>query len=308
MGFTVVFFNVLTMLLYLSCGFILVKARKSMAAHAKSFSGFLLYICNPAMVINAFQSMEYSPDSFKKLGCFFAVTLLIQLLFFGILYVILHRKYENAKYRLLTIGAFMGNVGFFGLPLVSALFPDHPIAACYSTMYIISMNLLIFTLGIFLITNNRRFISLKSALINPTTVALLIALPLFFLRIRLPEFPGNAIALLGKMTTPVCMLILGMRLSTLPLKSLFTKPFVYTVSLLKLVVFPLFAYACVLFVPGLDQTFKISLLVLSAAPSASMIVSLSELYECERELSANVSVLTTLLSVITLPLLMLALS
>ena len=305
MGFWIVFLNVLVMLLFLSCGFFLVKAHKCEASHAKSFSGFLLYICNPAMVINAFQSMEYSSESIGRLVSFFIATLLIQLLFFGILYGIFHRKYADAKYRILTVGAIMGNVGFFGLPVVTALFPEEPIAACYSTMYIISMNLLVFTIGVFLITNDRKFISVRSALVNPTTVALLLALPLFLFHIQLPPFLGNAVALLGKMTTPICMVILGLRLSTISWKKLFTRPFVYAVCLLKLIVFPLFAYLCVCFLPGLDTTFKISLLVLSAAPSASVVLSLAELHECEQELCANVAVLTTLCSIITLPLLLL---
>jgi predicted permease len=305
MGFSVVFLNVLIMLLFLSCGFALVKAGKCDVSHAKSFSGFLLYICGPAMVISAFQSMEYAAEDFGKIAAFFVTTLLIQLLFFAILYILLHRKYADAKYRILTVGAILGNVGFFGLPVVTALFPEEPIAACYSSMYVISMNLLVFTVGVFLITNKRKYMSLKSALLNPTTIAVLIALPLYLLRIQLPEFLGNAVALLGKMTTPLCMLILGMRLTTIRFKALFTRPFAYTVCLLKLIVFPLFAYLSVYFLPCFDATFRISLLVLSAAPSAAIILSLAELHGCEQELSANVALLTTLLSIATIPLLLL---
>ena len=305
MGFSIVFLNVFIMLLFLSCGFLLVKFNKCEVSHAKSFSGFLLYICGPAMIISAFQTMEYSHQSFIKIGTFFFVTLMVQVLFFTVLYLLLRRKYRDAKYRILTVGALLGNVGFFGMPVVTALFPEEPVVACYSSMYVISMNLLVFTLGVFMITNQRKYISVKSALLNPTTIAVLIALPLYLLKIQLPDFLGSAVSLLGKMTTPLCMLILGMRLTTVSFKKLFTRPFAYIVCFLKLIVFPLFAYLSVLFMPFFDNTFKTSLLVLSAAPSAAVILSLAELHECEQELSANVTLLTTLFSIVTIPLMLL---
>lgn len=305
MGFSIVFLNVCIMLLFLSCGFLLVKLRKCEVNHAKSFSGFLVYICGPAMIINAFQSMNYTSESLIEIGTFFFTTLLIQVLFFTILYVLLHRKYQDAKYRILTVGALLGNVGFFGMPVVTALFPEEPVVACYSSMYVISMNLLVFTLGVFMITNQRKYISIKSALLNPTTIAILIALPLYLLNIQLPDFLGSAVSLLGKMTTPLCMLILGMRLTAISFKKLFTRPFAYIVCLLKLIVFPLFAYVFVCWIPFFSNTFKISLLVLSACPSAAIILSLAELHECEQELSANVTMLTTLFSIITIPLVLL---
>ena len=289
--FTVVFTNVLTMLLFLSFGFVLVKARKGESSHAKSFSGFLIYVCSPAMIISAFQSMDYSLDNLQKIGVFFLVTLTVQLLFFLALYALLRKKFDNAKYRILTAGALFGNVGFFGMPMVTALFPNESVVACYSTMFTTSMNFLVFTVGVFLITNDRRYISPKTALLNPTTLSVLAALPLYLLQIHFPAQLNNTVALLGKMTTPLCML--------------FTRSFAYVVCLLKLLVFPLFAFLCVFFLPFFDTTFKVSLLVLSAAPSAAVILSLSELHECEQELSANVTLLTTLLSIVTVPLILL---
>lgn len=303
--FTVVFTNVLTMLLFLSFGFVLVKVRKGESSHAKSFSGFLIYVCSPAMMISAFQSMEYSLDNLQKIGTFFLVTLTVQLLFFLALYALLRKKFDNAKYRILTAGALFGNVGFFGMPLVTALFPNESVVACYSTMFTTSMNFLVFTVGVFLITNDRRYISPKAALLNPTTLSVLAALPLYLLQIHFPAQLNDTVALLGKMTTPLCMLILGMRLASVSLKNLFTRPFAYVVCLLKLLVFPLFTFLCVRFLPFFDTTFKVSLLVLCAAPSAAVILSLAELHECEQELSANVTLLTTLLSIFTVPLILL---
>ncbi len=305
MGVQTVFINVLIMLFYMACGFVLVKTKKASPDHARSFSGLLLYVCSPCLILSAYQSMEYSLPDFAKAAQFFGVSLATQLLFLGLLYLILHRKYGVSKYRILTVGAVLGNVGFFGLPLVTGLFPDQPIVACYSTMYITSMNFLVFTLGVFFITQKKQYVSLKAAILNPTTLAVAVAIPLYLLQIRFPTPMADTVSLLGKMSTPLCMFILGKRLASMRLKTVFTQPFAYVVCALKLIVYPLFAYLCVYFLPFFDETFKICLYVLSAAPSGAIILSLAELHGCEQKLSANAVLLTTLCSLITLPLMLL---
>mgnify|MGYP004652000611 CR=1 FL=1 len=303
--FFIAFKNVLIMLLYMSCGFTLVKTGKAHSEHAKSLSAVLIYLCGPSLIISAFQDMTYSLESACDIGLFFVITLTIQIVSFAILYIVLHRKYDDAKYRILSCGAVMGNVGFFGMPMVMALFPNEPVVACYSTMYSMSMNLLVFTMGVFLITHNRKFITPKSALLNPTSIAIFLSLPMYFLDVHLPAELGSAVSLLGKMTTPVCMLILGMRLASVSLRKLFSRPFVYLVCGLKLLVYPMFAYLCVLFLPFVSATFKACILVLSAAPTGAMLLSLAELHGCEQEMSANVVLLATIFCVVTLPLVVL---
>lgn len=305
MGVQTVFINVLIMLFYMALGFGLVKAKKLDPNHAKSISGLLVYVCSPCLILSAFQSMDYSLLNFAKAAQFFGVSLATQFAFMGLLFLLLHRRYRDAKYRVLTIGAVLGNVGFFGLPLVTGLFSDQPIVACYSTMYITSMNFLVFTLGVFLLTQNKHYISLKSALLNPTTLTILVAIPLYLLQIRFPTPLADAVSLLGKTSTPLCMIVLGCRLASMSPRAVFCQPFAYAVCALKLIAYPLFAYLCVRALPCFDETFKVCLYVLSAAPSGAIILSLAELHGCEQQLSANTVLMTTLLSLLTMPLMLL---
>jgi predicted permease len=304
--FETVLVNVIVMLVYMSFGFIICKSKKGHAEHAKTLSSILIYIFSPAMIINSFLQLEYTLDTLKEIGFFFLVTLVIQLLFFIILYSLLKNKYDDAKYRILTVASILGNVGYFGMPLITSLYPSDPIVACYSSAYIMSMNILIFSIGVFLITNNKKYISIKEALINPSAIALYIALPLFIFNVNLGNTITTSISLLAKMVTPICMIVLGMRLSTVKFKSLFNSPFVYVTSVLKLIAFPLFAYLCVMFLPVSD-TFKVAVFVLSSAPSGAAIVSLSEIHNSEQKLCASAVLLTYLLSVISMPLLLLIL-
>lgn len=301
--FVLMFSTVGMMLLYMLFGFLLCKAKKAIVSHAKSLSAVLIYILSPAMIINAFLQLQYTKESFVKIAEYFCVTLILQLIAFGILFAILGRKYENAKYRILSVSAVLGNVGFLGMPIISNIFPDNPIVLCYSSINVMTMNLIVFTIGTYLITNDKKFISIKSAILNPTTISILVALPLFFLKVQFPEIVMNSIGLLAKMVTPVCMIILGMRLSEAKLKDIFTRGFVYVACTLKLIAFPLLAFLLVKWLPFFDDTFKTTVIVLAMAPSGVIIESLAEMHECEQELAANVVLLATILSVVTIPVL-----
>lgn len=293
--------NIAVILAYMLIGYILCKSKVAVASHAKSMSSLLIYILGPAMIVYSFLQMEYSIHSWYKILIYFLVTLAVQILFLALMYVIFSRKYEDAKYRIMSAAAVLGNVGFFGMPVISRIFPDEPIVICYSSVNVMSMNLIVFTIGVFLITNDKKYMSIKSAILNPTSIGMIISLPLFFLDVQLPEIAMDAVTLLARMATPMGMFILGIRLSTVDLKNLFTRPFVYLTCVLKLLAFPVFAYACVFFLPFLDNVAKQTVFILAAAPSGVIIESLSELHECEQELSANVVLLTTILCILTMP-------
>jgi len=299
--FILIFTSVLMMLAYMSMGYVLCKVNKATVSHAKSLSAVLLYILNPAMLINAFLQLEYSHDNLIKLGKYFIASLLVQMLFFGVLFLFFHKKYDDAKYRILSAGGVLGNVGFLGMPLIASIYPDDPMVLCYSSINVMSMNLIVFTIGVYLITNNKEFVKLKNAIINPTSLAIFAALPLFLFSVKLPEVVRSGISILGKSVTPMCMIILGMRLSASKLKDIFSRPFVYAAAALKLVAFPVFAFLIVKLMPFLDPVAKTTIIVLTTVPAGVVIESLAELHESEQEFAANVVLLTTIISVITIP-------
>lgn len=308
MSFQIALSNVLMTLLYIVPGFILCKIKKAVAEHLSTMSAVLIYVCSPCMIINAFMQLQFSWEGLGKMGLFFGVTLLLQIAFMLILYCVFRKKYADSKYRILTIGAVLGNVGFFGLPVVKAILPDFPEVACYSSVYVLSMNMLVFTMGVFCLTNNKKFMSVKSALLNPATFSVLVALPLYIFGVKqyLPQILTKGIALLGDVTTPLCMIILGVRLATVSFKKLFTRPIIYLTCALKLIVFPLFCYLAMYFIP-LDFAIKASVLILSSVPCASVILNLAEMHRSETELAANSVLVSTLLCFLTIPVLVLLL-
>ncbi|MBR4359396.1 MAG: AEC family transporter [Clostridia bacterium] len=306
--FQIALSNVLLTLLYIAPGYAACKLKKASADHLPTLSAVLIYICSPCLIVTSFLNMDFSWDILGQMGLFFLVTLMLQSAFMAILYGLIHGKYDDARYRILTIAAVMGNVGFFGKPIVEALLPDHPEAVCFSAIFSASMNVLVFTMGIFCLTRKKEYMTVKAAIVNPASLSLYVALPLFILGARhhIPEMLLNSMRLLGNMTTPLCMFILGIRLATVPWKTLLLRPFVYGISLCKLVAFPLFGFGIVSLLP-LPAAFKASVLILSATPCASIILSLAEIHHSEMELSANCVLVSTLICFLTIPLLTLLL-
>lgn len=304
MEFMITLKNVLIMFFYMLPAYILIKTGKAEPPHAKTVSAILLYIAFPAMIINSFQLIEFSWSILGKIFIFFLTTIILLIVSIAICYLILRKKYSEPKFRMLSIASSLGNVGFLGGPLISSLYPESPIVMCYSSIYTTTMTIIGFTIGVYALTTKKEYMSLFSALYNQGTISLAIAVILYLAEWHFEGVLKDAVSLLAKMSTPLCMHILGMRLATVSLIDLFKRPFVYVTSLLKLFIFPGIAYliVCIPFF-GFDEEFKSSVFILSGAPCAAVILSLAELYNTEQELSANVVLVSTILCVISLPLL-----
>ena len=175
-------------------------------------------------------------------------------------------------------------------------------------MFTLSLNFLVFSVGIFCLTGKKEYMTLKSALCTPNMAGVLIGMPLYIIGAKffIPTALMDAVWLLGNMTTPLCMIILGVRLSSVCLKKLFMRPLIYGLCVSKMMLFPLFNYAVIYFLP-LPQVFKASVLILSAVPCAAVILNMAELHHSETEMAANCVLVTTLLSFITMPIMMLLL-
>jgi len=303
-AFTVTFSNVLLTLLYLVPGFLLCRFRKVRPDHMSSLSVVLLYVCGPGMFLNALISLDQSADLNRRMLLFLVFSLSGEVLLMLLLLLALGKKRrEEFRFRMLSIASVMGNVGFFGLPIVRVLFPDAPEAAAYSCVFCASLNILGWTVGVFTLTGERKYISLRAAFLNPTVISIGAGIALYLMNAKawMPEMLQGFFRTLSGMSTPLCMIILGVRLGSMELRKLFTSPLAYMISAGKLLLFPLFCYLMVRPFP-LDPVFRDSLLILAATPCASILLNLAEIHNNGQELAANCALLSTLLSVITIPL------
>lgn len=298
----VAFSNVLVTLLYIIPGFICCKTKIAKADHLSTLSAILVYVCSPCMVINSFMQIERTPRMLGQIMLFFVVSLAIQTVLTFILYGIFRKKFEDVKYRMLTVSFGLGNAGFFGIPIIKALLPGHPEVACFACVYIVGMNMLTFTIGAYCLTGDKKRMTLKKAFLNPPFISLLVALVLYAVNFAdiMPELLGDALDLLNRTTTPLCMIILGIRLASVSFKRLFTRIYVYIICACKLLIFPFACLAIVYFMP-FNDVFKAAMFILGGTPCAAVMLNIAEMYDGETELAANCVLLSTLLCVFTIP-------
>ena len=285
--------------------------------------------------------MSYTPQLAINLAVVFGVSMLAQGVIFGAVWLILRRRFDDPAQsaaliaegyiggnsytsepaltaeidrcvkgranRAVVLASAFGNVGFFGVPVLQFLFPDAHDAIAYSAVFIVSLNLMSWTVGSYVLTGDKKHVSLKRALVNPQTVTLVISLPLFFAGVSesdLPETVNTIIGYLADMTAPLCMIILGMRFALAPLVQLFKDYRVYIASFVKILVFPLLVYL-VLMPFEMDEMLRVSLVLLSGMPAATINLNLAELYGADQTTAANSILMSTVLSIVTIPVLML---
>lgn len=321
-------------------GFILVKAKIIKPNAIAYFAAVLLYVSQPFLSLRSFLQAEYSLSLLKNLGIVFGFSIIAQGVVFLIMWLILHSRFDKPDitahlsaqgylnggavtnepdlmkqiaatkrgraFRVMVLTCTFGNVGFFGVPVLQFLFPSNPETIAYSAVFIVSMNLMCWTIGAYVLTGDKKYVSLKKAVLNPQMLTLFVALPLFFAGVttaRLPDALNKIISYLADMTAPLCMLILGMRFAVAPLKELFTDWKVYVSTVIKNLVFPLLTLL-VLMPFQMDSLMRATLVILSGMPSASINLNLSELYGADQKTAANTILLSTLFCIITIPLLM----
>lgn len=304
MNFEITGLNALMLVALCLPGFFLTKANVLKEEHIKGFAVFLLYVCSPALSIYSFQQAECNMEILINIGILLLVTTFMQVLIMGIGFLINIKTYKiDGASRVATVAAAFGNVGFFGVPILQALLPDHPEAMVYSAVMSVMMNLIGWTLGMFMMSGDRKHVSVKNFLINPTTLCLVIALPLFFTNTSFPKPVMNFVEFFSKMSTPTAMTVLGMRLAFVKFRDLMDYRQVVAIFL-KLIALPLITFGIMYALP-VDETLKISTYILSCMPPAAITLNFAELSNTSPKTAANIVVVGSLLVAITLPVLLL---
>ena len=297
------------MLLTAVPGYILVKVKAIKPESISAFSKVLMFICQPALTVYSFNKADFSKELSINLLIFFGIITAVQLIFIGFFYLVFRKKMEDIRYRITTVATTLSNCSFLGVPLLEAIFPNSPNVAAYSMMYFLSMNLLGWTLVSAIITRNKKYISVKSMILNPALLSLIVALPFFFTGFKISAVNGqflgqleNMINILGKMTTPLCMLVMGMRLATISFKNLFTSWMQYFAVGINQIVFPLFVLG-ILYLLNVDKELMLCMYIMCACPIASVVQNYAEILGEGQATAANMVLLGSMCSIITLPIL-----
>ncbi|MBO5248683.1 MAG: AEC family transporter [Clostridia bacterium] len=292
--------RVLTMLAYAIPGFLFIKTKAVKQDAIPAFAKLLLYVCSPCLSLYSFSRAEYSTELHGMIWLCFAATMFLLLSVILFFRLVLRKQYDNVAWRVFIVATSLGNVGYFGVPLLEYFLSDYPFATVFSQIFSLSMNIVAWTVGMFVISRDKRFIRPKKLFTVPLVLSMVIAYPMFLLGWHFPPAVEEAIQLLGRMSTPLCMIVLGMRLATVKFTSLITDWRAFLAAGTKMILFPLFAWAVMLLLP-VDPYVKASIFLLACCPCASIIQSLSELIGQGQKQAANTVLIATMLCVITIP-------
>ena len=266
----------------------------------KSCSDLVLIVVTPCVIIQSFQR-PFDAAMLKGLGLACLIALSIHIVTILLAHLLLHDPVA-ARERVLRVGAVLSNAGFMSLPLQNALLGEDGVF--YGATWIGVYNLVAWSFGLVLMSGDRRQISFKKLLLNPGILAVLTGIVIFVCSIELPTIILQPIHYFSALNVPVPMVISGYYLSKADLRTIWKHANYYITIALRLAVIPLCSIGLMFL---LQKAFRLDGMLLAAcivdiaAPVAAATTMFSTLFRQDSETAANLVSISTLLSVLTLP-------
>lgn len=264
----------------------------------KRISALVLNVANPALVLSSGINQESVIG-----GMEFVKTFVLAWAMFGVLMLIAYfipmlLKAEASEYGIYRTMTIFSNVGFMGFPVIAALFGT--IALLYASLFLIPFNVLIYTYGISAIKGEKTGFRLRKIL-NVGVVSCVITLFIYLTKLPIPIVIENAVDSISGLAAPLSMMIIGDSLTKVNLKKLFCNARMLVFSGIKLLVIPL-AGVSVIKLLGLNPMLTGVCMVMLSTPVGSMNAMLAQQYGGDYELASQGVTITTLLAVVTMPL------
>lgn len=270
----------------------------------KSISKLVVNIFNPLLVINSIAGYDFDNSAIDIgqnmifVGAYF-------LLFFvaGIVVTLLLRLKRPQKHFYQMMMLF-SNIGFIGIPLVTALLGKEYVL--YVAFYILVYNVLLYTYGIYLAVKSNGDAQGDSVkfpmkkIINPGVLGCVVAILIFVCKIEIPGPVETFVDYMGNTCIPLSMILIGVSVAQMEMKQLFSNVKMYVFLVIKLLILPICAALICGQLPvdrGIYQVFVLE----CAVPIGSIITLVAQEYGAEDDSATIGVVLSTLLSVITIP-------
>ena len=291
--------QIAAMLLMVLMGYAVVRLRLLRAEDSAPLSAVALYIVSPCMMLDAFQ-VDFSGEKLQGLFLSLVAAALSQSL--AIVFNMLVRR----PLRLDPVeqaSAIYSNGGNLIIPIVIYVFGQEWVL--YTSGFLIGQTALFWTHCYTLLHKNGQF-HLRNILFNVNILAMLAGALLFVTGLHFPEVPRLAVHAVGSMIGPLCMIVTGMLIGSMNLKRVLAYRKLPLIVALRLLVLPLVTLL-VFRASGLESwtrdggTILLISFLAAAAPCASTVTQMSHLYGHNGEYASLINVVSTLLCVITMP-------
>ena len=270
---------------------------------SKSISAIVVNVANPMLILSSAMSGERIFDNRVLLHALLSALLIhtVMILASRFLPRLLGAKPEN--YGIYRVMLIFSNIGFVGMPVIRATYGE--IAVLYAAVFTVPYNILIYTYGISEIKGEKfdfrgNSTEVLKKIFNVGVISAIIGIAIYLLGIQTPSFIKETVDYLSNLTAPLSMMVIGNSLAKMDVRKLFTNKELLIFSAVKLLILPIICTFIVLAVP-IDPTLKGVCMIMMAVPVGSMTAMMAQQYDSNYELASQGVALTTLLSVLTIP-------
>lgn len=291
--------KILSMFVIMAMGFALVRTHVVSSEDGRGVSLATLYVISPCMIVSAFQ-MEMTHEVASGFVLALGAGLLVQVLFW-LLSVVFGRLLKlDAVERASVI---YSNAGNLIVPLVVMTLGQDMVIYC--TAYLAFQTIFMWSHGKSLM-EGKRSVSWRKMFLRINMVAVYVGLFMFFTGLRFPEPVAIAVDSVGSMVGPAAMLVTGMIMGSIDFRAMLAYRRLPIPVVLRLVVFPLIALAVLKFTPLATlapngASVLLVTLLAAAAPSASTINQMAQIYNHDAGYASAINVVTILLCIVTMP-------
>lgn len=297
--------KVINLFFVMIMGMVLRKAKVLDKSSTSALSALLVSITNPFLVISAFQK-DYDPVLVRNGFIILALSVFMHILTAAIGSFAFKFEKQRAKEKIYSFSMIFANCGFLGYPVLQALLGDDELGLFYGVFFTLFFNIFCWTYGVVLMNDGKGLDAKtmsKKIFLNPGFLSAIFGFVLFMLQIKIPGYIGEGMNYIGNMTFPLSMLIVGSLFCELDLKTVFKDKALFWYLILKLVLFPT-AMIFTAKLVGLPDMFAYILVIMCAMPAASNTAIMADYYGADKLLAAKTVSISTLFSVVTIPLMM----
>lgn len=266
----------------------------------KQLTKLLFTVVTVCIIVESFTSMEFTVERLKIMGLMVVACLITT--FFGFVITLpLFRNTTVKRKSVLRYATVFSNCGFMSIPLADGLFGKEGVFLV--SIYMCTFQVLIWTLGIWIINGGGGKISVKKIIFNPGVFGIVVGCILFFLKIKLPTVMGSTVGYMADLNTPLAMVITGYYLKNLKLKINKQDINIFISCFLRLIFLPLITFGCMYSI-GLRGIYLCCAVLPSAAPAASNTTLFAVTFDGDGDYAARTVSISTLLSLLTIPFIM----
>ena len=300
--------NVIVFVLLALPGYILVKMKQLKPEQTSGLSKVLMYVGMPFLILSSTLKLSFTSELIKTLIIVAVIGVVFVLMTFFLSVPLTSKEKDGKKRGMMRFCSVFSNNGFLGLPLAIAVFGADSKTVTVVIILNIITNILMYTLGVYLVSGDKQAMSLKKAFLSPVLIAFILGILLNVLDATkyVPEITTYSSHFSG-IVTPISMTILGMKMGGVQFMKLFTNWKTYYVSLLKLIVFPVAIVGILLVVKAVftndfvDSDLIMGVFIAFAVPTAGLSSTFSDQFDGDTESAVAFTLGTTILSVVTIP-------